>query len=122
MANRLISKEATIEKFNYVIFHVGTIDIAKRASFQNIISDFGNLIGFCRNVNSNIRIIISAIIPRPVDHEITDPMIKKVNNYLQANMSHNMSFKFICTNKPFMFAGKVKLELFAKKKKKWLTS
>ena len=115
LADRLINKEATIDNFNYVIFHVDTNDIAKRASFQSIISDCGNLIGICRKVNPTIRIIISAIIPRPVDHEVTDPMIRKVNKFLQVNMSHNMNFKFICTYKPFMFAGKVKLELFAKK-------
>ena len=50
-----------------------------------------------------------------MDHEVTDPMIRKVSKYLQVNMSHNMHFKFICTYKPFMFAGKVKLEHFAKK-------
>ena len=56
---------------------------------------------------------MSAIIPRPRDHALSDPMIRKVNQYLQKYMSTNMNFKFICTYKPFMFAGKVKLELFA---------
>ena len=40
LANRLINKEATIDNFNYVIFQVGTNDIAKKASFQSIISYF----------------------------------------------------------------------------------
>lgn len=115
LTNRLLTKEANIEPFDYVLFHVGTNDIGKRASFHSIMSDFGNLIGVCRKVKPGIKIIISAIIPRPVDHEITDPMIRKVNKYLQLNMSKNMNFKFICTYKPFMFAGKVRVELFAKK-------
>ena len=59
---------------------------------------------------------MSAIIPRPKDHALTDPMIRQINGYLQKVMSSKLDFKFICTYKPFMFAGKVSLELYAKKR------
>lgn len=104
-----------LEDFDFVIFHVGTNDIGKRSSFNSIVSDFGNLIAVCRKVKSSIRIIVSAIIPRPVDHFVTDPVIRRVNSYLFKNMSKNMNFKFICTYKPFTHCGKVRFELYAKR-------
>lgn len=115
LTNRLLSRQASLENFDYVIFHVGTNDIANRSSFNAIISDFGNLIAMCRKVKPSIKIIVSAILPRPVDHDITEPVIKQVNSYLLKRMSKNMNFQFICTYKPFTYCGKVKLELYAKR-------
>lgn len=114
-ASRIHSGEAKLHSFDFVIFHTGTNDIANRAPYDNIISDFGNLIGICRNIKPSIQIIISSILPRPVDHKITDPVIRRVNAYLQRNMSKSMRFKFICSYKPFMYAGSVRRELFAKR-------
>lgn len=115
MANRLKNGEVTLSDFDYVIFHVGTNDVGNKASFDAMISDYGNLIGICRKVKPNINIVISAILPRPVDHDITDTHIRRVNSYLLNNMSKSMNFKFIKTYRPFMYAGKVKRELFAKR-------
>ena len=119
LTNRLCNggkePKAVLNDFDVVIFHVGRNDIDNRASFKAIISDFGNLIAICRKENPGIRIIISAIIPRPKDHSITDPMIRDVNAYLSKKMSKSQNFKFICTYKPFTHCGKVKLELYAKR-------
>ena len=98
-----------------MIIHVGTNDIGERAPYQSIISDYGNPIGIIRQKKRGINIIMSAIIPRPKDYALSDPMIRKNKQYLQKSMSKNMNFKFICTYKPFMFASNVKLELFAKR-------
>lgn len=94
---------------------MGTNDIGNRACFKAIISDFGNLVAICRKQKPKINIIISAIIPRPKDHLVTDPMIRGVNKYLDKNMSKNHNFKFIYTYKPFTYCGAVKLELYAKR-------
>ena len=109
--------EAVLTNFDTVIFHVGTNDIDNRATFKAIISSFGNLVAICRKQKPDIKIIVSAIIPRPRDHPVTDPMIQNVNKYLDKNMSKNQNFEFICTYKPFtyMYCGKVKLELYAKR-------
>lgn len=115
LTNRLLSHQVKLEQFDHVIFHVGTNDIGNKASFDHMISDYGNLIGICRKVKPSINIIMSAILPRPVDHENTDIMIKRVNGYLQRNMSKSMNFRFLRTYRPFMYAGKVKRELFAKR-------
>lgn len=120
LANRLLNKQICLENFDFVLIHVGTNDIANNYSlpleraFNNIISDYGNLVGICRKLKPEINILVSAILPRPVDHERTDPLIRKLNAYLQKNMSKTMKFTFLRTYKAFMYAGKVKRELFAK--------
>lgn len=114
MTNRIRSGQVKLDDFDYVIFHVGTNDIGNKASFDNIVSDYGNLIGICRQAKPNINIIMSAILPRPVDHDKTDNIIRRINAYLCKNMSKSMNFKFIKTYRPFMYGGRVKRELFAK--------
>ena len=65
-----------LSPFDYIIVHVGTNNIDRRDSYDNIIADNGNLIPVIKKNNSSIRIIMSAILPRPVDHDETDEMIK----------------------------------------------
>ena len=114
LTNRIARGEADLGPFDHVIVHVGTNDIGRRQPFENILSDFANLVGIIRKVKPMINVIISAILPRPVDHEDTDEMIRRINFHLKNKMSKDLNFKFICTFKPFMHAGNVKLEFFAK--------
>ena len=104
LTNRLcndgIEPKAVLNDFDEVIFHV-----VMMASFKAIISDFGDLIAICRKENPGIRIVISAIIPRPKDHSITDRMIRDVNAYLSKKMSISQNSKFICKYKPFTHCG-----------------
>ena len=86
-----------------------------RAPYNNIISDFGNLIGICKKQMPSIQIIVSAILPRPKDYSISDPMIRSINKQLNKVMSKSMRFKFVPSYKPFMYGGSVRRELFAKK-------
>ena len=117
IASKIDSGEARLDPFDFVIIHVGTNDIDNRAPFHNIISDYGNLVGICKKKKPSIQIVLSAILPRPKDHVDTDSMIRRVNKYLRTFMSKSMRFKFVCTYKPFMFAGRVRNELFAKRDK-----
>ena len=104
-----------MKPYDYVIIHAGTNDIGDRHSFREIVSDFGNLVGICRKKKPSIKIVISAILPRPKDHALTDPVIRNINKHLRTYMSKSMRFKFVCTYKPFMHAGRVRLGLFAKR-------
>ena len=70
--------------------------------------------GICRTKKPSIQIIVFAILPRPVDHAVTDPVVRGVNKHLKEFMSKSMRFKFVCTYKPFMHAGSVRIGLFAK--------
>ena len=62
----------------------------------------------------SVQIIVSAILPWPTDHDITDPVIRKINKYLKDSMSKSMTFKFVFSYKPFMHASNVIRELFIK--------
>ena len=115
LTQRLQRGEADLENFQFVIFHVGTNDIGNRASKREMLSDFGNLIGVCRKIKPSISICISAILPRPIDHSITEVVIREVNSYLNKEMRKQMQFKFVCTYKPFTHCGRIKNELFAKR-------
>lgn len=106
---------AKLDKFDYVLFHVGTNDVDNRHSFDAIISDFGNLIGIVRKKYPKINIIISSILPRPVDYDDTDAFTRRINSYLLDHMSKPYNFKFIKSYRPFVFGGKVRRELFAKR-------
>ena len=92
IANKISSGTAVLDPYDYVIIHTGTKDIGDRTPYHSIISDYGNLIGIIRQKKRDIIIIMYAIIPRPMDHAISDPMIRKVNQYLQKYMSTNMNF------------------------------
>lgn len=115
VANEIQYGHANLEPFDYIILHVGTNDLGNRSPYAHIISDFGNLIGIIQNKKPSIKIIVSAILPRPVDLDITDGVRRAVNDYLQKSISKSMRFKFVCSYKPFMRAGMVPTELFAKR-------
>ena len=113
MTHRINSNAVNLSGFSCVILHVGTNDIGRRAKVKHMLSDYANLIAVYRKSNPTIKIIVSAIIRRPVDHEITETVIKEVNGYIQRSMSKDLDFQFICTYKPFTREGKIKEELIA---------
>lgn len=53
MSKRLLTGKITFNEFDYVIFHVGTNNVAR-----NHDSDYGNLIGICRKVKQKINIFV----------------------------------------------------------------
>ena len=70
--------------YDYIILHVGTNNIANRDRYDGMISDYANLmVAIVRRCKPDIRIVVSPILPRPVDHSITDKMIKNVNRHLK---------------------------------------
>ena len=69
---------------------MGTNDLGNRAPYNNIISDFGNLIGICKQKKPSIQLVVSAILPRPVDLDSTDNVRRNINDYLQKSMSKSM--------------------------------
>jgi lysophospholipase L1-like esterase len=114
LAHLFWSKRISLEKFDFIIVHVGTNDVAQGRSVGSILSDYGNLIAAIRSVKRSISIIVSSILPRPVDQKITDGVIFEINTNLRENISKDLSFKFVRSYRPFCFKGKVKRHLFAK--------
>ena len=48
----------------------------------------------------------TAIIPGPVDHNVTDPITRKINSYLQESLSNEFKFKFTFSYKPLLMLEK----------------
>lgn len=123
LAHRIDYGVAKLDNFDYVIIHVGTNDVelnfkrmrSEKEAYDAILSDFGNLIGIIRKKKPKINIIISSILPRPKDYDQTDIFTRKINSYLLNNMSKPYKFTFIKSYRPFVYCGKVRRELFAKK-------
>lgn len=103
-----------LDDHDYLIIHIGTNNIGRRDSFDDMVSDYGNLIAIIKKQKSSIRIVVSAIIPRPVDHSETDSMIKSVNRYLNTRMASDMGFHFIHTYRSVCKFGSYRRYLYAK--------
>ena len=119
----LFSKDAVaLEKYDYIIIHVGINNIGNfvkfkmshRIAYNGIISDFANLIAIVQKKKPGITILVSSILPRPVDHSATDDIIKELNSCLKDTMSIDMGFKFICSYKAVSKFGTYQRYLFAK--------
>ena len=77
--SRLLPTDVKLLNFEYIIIHVGANNIGNRDSCGYILSNYGNLIASVKKLKPSIRMIVSAILPRPVDHDDTDSMITAVN-------------------------------------------
>ena len=80
-----------------------------------MVSDYGNLVAQIRNKKPSIRVIISSILPRPVDHSVTDKMIKDINNHLRTVMTPDQNFHFIRSFRALCQFGTYRRYLYAKK-------
>ena len=100
---------------DFLIVHVGTNNIGARHSFGAMVSDYGNLVAQIRNKKPSIRVIISSILPRPVDHSATDKMIKDINYHLRTVMAPDQNFHFIRSFRALCQFGTYRRYLYAKK-------
>ena len=114
LTNRIDKGQVDLSPFDYVIIHVGTNNIANQQPYDKIIADYGNLIPTIKKRKRSIRVIISAILPRPCDHEFTDPIIKDVNKCLRSAMGPDLGFHFIESWKAVSKFGTYSRYLFAK--------
>ena len=73
--------------------------MSHRIAYNGIISEFANLVAIVRKKKPGITIMVSSILPRPVDHSATDDLSKEINSCLKDTMSVDMGFKFICSYK-----------------------
>ena len=81
IASKIDSGEADLIPFDFAIIRAGTNATDNRAPFNSIISDYGDLVGICRKNNHSIQIVLSAIFPSSVDHNIIDPTIRSINKH-----------------------------------------
>ncbi|XP_053378686.1 uncharacterized protein LOC123541508 [Mercenaria mercenaria] len=81
-------KQVSLYDSNFIILHIGTNNIANQNALNSLASDFTNLIAAIRKENASIRIIVSSILPRPVDHSCSDKKIREFNHFLEDRVTH----------------------------------
>lgn len=109
LTNKLQNRHLVLDK-EFSIIHVGTNDI-NSLSVGEILSSFNNLIEVVRR-NSETTILISSIIPRPVDHQVTGDKVKLVNSKLK-QLCMQRKVQFLHTFRPFIRNCEPRRELFA---------
>ncbi|MCG8075262.1 MAG: SGNH/GDSL hydrolase family protein [Candidatus Thiodiazotropha taylori] len=92
------------------IIHVGTNDVVGMEAGA-MLSAYNNLISQIRS-KSNTKIVMSALLPRPVDHISLGDKVKLVNNRLKL-LCKDRRVEFLHTFRPFIKGGVPLRELFA---------
>jgi hypothetical protein len=103
--------KASIVPFDAVIYHVVTNDVVGR-SVEEIVSLYSNLIAITRKVKP-VKIIISSILPRPVDVHLTKNKLIQINQKLKAYLCPRMKVQFVASYKAFLYKGEPRRELYA---------
>jgi len=106
-----ISKGLVDLSAELVILHVGTNDISGCLTEKEIKASYNDLISAVRK-RSSARVLVSAIIPRPIDFDATGERVKNVNKEL-ADLCVTRRAKFLRTFKPFLKRGEPRREYFA---------
>ena len=109
LANKIQARRLVLDK-EFTIFHVGTNNI-KSHDVGEIKSCFNNLISVTRQ-HSNTKIVISAILPRPLDHTALGKKVKEVNRDLKS-LCKDRHVQFLHTFRPFLKNCQPIRELFA---------
>ncbi|XP_071142525.1 uncharacterized protein [Mytilus edulis] len=99
------------DSFSHVILHFGTNDIEKH-SIEIILCKFRNLIYSVRNRNRDINILISSILPRPVDFVQLGYKVVQINKAL-IGICKDEKISFTKSYRRFLFKGSPKRDLFA---------
>lgn len=97
-------------KSKYVILHVGTNDV-NTLTASEICSSFNDLITTIRQ-NYGCKILISSILPRPIDFEVNGMKIKEINKALE-RLCKERQIQFVPSYRPFLKEGLPRRDLFA---------
>ena len=109
MADPIAFGKVEVSDVAALLIHVGTNDIPPLSaplghqvkSFQAIKAEYNALIDVVRSFNPHCYIVMSAIIPRPVDHVLTWYRVQRVNDGLRElcelspRLIFNPTYKFL---------------------------
>ena len=97
----------------FVIIHIGTNNISSSQSIDTIMSYYGDLIHKLKSKTS-AKLIFTSILPRLVDHKITEQRVTKVNAELK-KLCHRRSLIFSNIYRSFLFNNFPDPSLYAPK-------
>ena len=109
LANKIEKGHLDLDK-PVSIIHVGTNDVVYMEAGA-MLSCYNNLISLIRK-KSSTRIVISALLPRPVDHSALGDKVKVVNNKLE-KLCKDRKVQYLHTFRPFTKARLPVRELYA---------
>ena len=95
--------------YNLVIIHCGTNDI-DNGNQKNILKETTALVAKVQKRNTELKFIISSILPRPKDFETTNPIIKRVNEVLKVWSSSKKHVIFAPTYKTFFKGNQIRTD------------
>ena len=93
--------KSLLRKYTHLLLHVGTNDVGNGLSSKLIIQYYNNLIDFICNVFPSLKIIVSAILPRPIHFDDTKQTVIDCNKAL-AKLSLKKNILFVKTYKQFV--------------------
>ena len=98
------------KELDAVVLHVGTNNIADAASCESITDEITDTIHTIESANSNVRIVVSSVLPRQKDRLVND-MIRKTNTSLKT-MCQEKGHYFLDNTAKFIHQGSVDSSLY----------
>ena len=75
----IMSGDLEIKGMDAILLHVGTNNLARNFDAHAVLVEMGNLIRLIKKINDKVHIVVSGMLPRLVDFDISDKSIKEYN-------------------------------------------
>jgi lysophospholipase L1-like esterase len=98
------SNPLLLENRESILILCGTNNIQKNTP-ENVLNKMKNLVEYLLSVNPRPQVIISAILPRPLDYATSHPIIKQINKELN-RLCPRWGAKYIASFKLFIKYGR----------------
>lgn len=106
------SLQSKILSVDFLIIHVGTNNIHRLSSLE-FPAALNSLFSAIRSVNPHVKLLYSAILPRPVDFNVSERLVIQANNRMM-RFCKSRKIPFISTFRPFVSkSGQVHRHMFA---------
>ena len=92
--------KARMKLFSHILLHVGTNDIGNGLSFHLAVQYYSNLFNLIKD-ECDCKVIVSAILPRPIDFDNTKNIVIQLNNCL-SSLAVKFGYLFVRSYKPFV--------------------
>lgn len=115
LTHLVASGQVSVDVYELIILHCGTNNIANGDNRGLMLHKFKQLIDAIKE-RSNATIVITSLLPRPVDHTHSSPVIYSLNSSLH-RLSSQEGLNFQKLYKAFVNKGKPRENLFCRRDK-----
>jgi len=102
----IMSGDLDLKGMDAVLLHIGTNNLARNYDARAVLIEMGSLIRLIKKINEKIHVVVSGILPRLIDFDLSDRVIKEYNKLLtrvcrDCNVMMIRSFNgFTCGKEP----------------------